>query len=158
MILHSIPPSHPTSIPDGGKIEVWDIDTRQSVDVIRGPSKGVTCLYREDCRLYCGDTAGSIAVWNIADPDNPDKLVLPALPVAHYPSEADNEGDIPFYPRCVRCITAHGDCVYWGDDGTNVKVLNCTTGEWSHSHVPITLVMSVMRSALSMWGYGSLCA
>ena len=43
-------------------------------------------------------------------------------------SEQEDEEDefqevSSFSSRCVRCLCCHGNKIYWGDDGTNLKCL-----------------------------------
>ena len=88
------------------------------------------CLERH--KLFIGDTGGIIEVWNITSLEQQDEPVVPEKPDLRWnPAEvnASTVGmRVPFYLRCVRCIAAHEGHVYWGDDGTNVKVLQCETG------------------------------
>ena len=46
-------------------------------------------------------------------------------------SEEDEEDEpqevSPFSSRCVRCLCCHGNKIYWGDDGTNLKCLEVLT-------------------------------
>ena len=94
----------------------------------------------EGCKLYIGDSGGTIEVWSVASQDNEDELVVPAKPNLKWdPTEVGvpttsggrRSIHVPFYPRCVRCLAAYKGHVYWGDDGTNVKVLQCETGVFS---------------------------
>lgn len=96
----------------------------------------------EGCKLYIGDSGGTIEVWSVASQDNEDELV-PANPDLRWdPTEvgvATTSGGqrsihAPFYPRCVRCLAAYKGHVYWGDDGTNVKVLQCETGVFNFAN------------------------
>ena len=112
-------------------MEIWDLQTRQSLCILRGPSKGVTSMCLGGHKLYIGDTGGTIEVWNVANLEQHNELVVPEKPDLRWnPAEATAIGGmrVPFYPRCVRCVAAHERHVYWGDDGTNVKVLQCETG------------------------------
>ena len=91
-------------------------------------------MFLEGHKLYIGDTGGTIEVWNVGSLEQQDELVVPEKPDLRWnPAEVDvatasGGMRVPFYPRCVRCIAAHEGRVYWGDDGTNVKVLHCETG------------------------------
>ncbi len=40
----------------------------------------------------------------------------------------DGERDTVTSSRCVRCICYHGNKIYWGDDGTNLKMLEWNEG------------------------------
>ena len=44
-------------------------------------------------------------------------------------SNEEEEATPISYSRCVRCICYHGNKIYWGDDGTNLKMLEWTQGE-----------------------------
>ena len=44
------------------------------------------------------------------------------------PEDSDEERDVMGYSRCVRCICYYGNKIYWGDDGTNLKMLEWNEG------------------------------
>ena len=52
--------------------------------------------------------------------------------------ESSGEGS-PLSSRCVRCIAAYQETVYWGDDGTNLKTLDCKSGGLSFRVNPIPI-------------------
>ena len=52
----------PTPHQDGGNVEVWSLESRQLLQTVRGPAKGVTSLVLRDDHLYCGDVAGMVQI------------------------------------------------------------------------------------------------
>ena len=117
------PPSH--TPPDGGKVEVWSLKSRQLLQTIRGPAKGVTCLVLRNDHLFCGDVAGMVHVWRL---DHPPSPAMEEDDTVWVVSEVKVPDAVPFRARCIRCLCVHGGVVYWGDDGTNIKALDISNG------------------------------
>ena len=113
----------PTPPPDGGKVEVWSLESRQLLQTIRGPAKGVTCLVLRDDHLYCGDVAGMVHIWRLHPPTMKEEEGT-----GWAVSKVNVSDEVPFRARCIRCLCVHGSVVYWGDDGTNIKVLDISNG------------------------------
>ena len=54
---------------------------------------------------------------------NGDRMVQ-----SEYEEEEMRRTSVPFISRFVRCISCHGNTIYWGDDGTNLKMLQWKKG------------------------------
>lgn len=101
---------------EAGKVEVWDPVTRENRQSERAHSDTVTALEENGGYLFSGSADGSVKVW---------QLRAGAHLCLIYATEQTTSRI-----RSVQCLAAAaaGDRLYYGDEGTNIKVLSWQTG------------------------------
>ncbi|KAL5014734.1 hypothetical protein ScPMuIL_009004 [Solemya velum] len=104
---------------DGGKIEMWGLDSGENLHSLRTHNESVTCLRVCDQRIYSASSDGVLKVFEIRDRD------LACLFVSE---DLHTKSRTPVTQRCIRSMAVSGDVVYFGDDGINIKALNWKKG------------------------------
>ncbi|XP_065890041.1 F-box/WD repeat-containing protein 7-like isoform X2 [Dysidea avara] len=100
---------------EGGKVDVWDLSAGRHLYTARNPDRAVTCVKVHNGNIFCADK--SVQKLRM-DPHSPTS---PLLNTAHM---------IPHkYFNTIRCMCIHGNNIYWGDNGVDLKVFNSITGE-----------------------------
>ncbi|XP_069099182.1 lissencephaly-1 homolog [Pleurodeles waltl] len=101
---------------EAGKVEVWDPVSREKRQSERAHSGTVTTLEENGTYLFSGSADGSVKVWQLRE----GARLCVIYATEHSTSRI----------RSVRCLTAAaaGDRLYYGDEGTNIKVLSWKKG------------------------------
>jgi len=116
---------------EGGKVDVWDLSAGRHLYTARNPEKAVTCvkvsiileyfihktiLQVHNGSIFCTDK--SIQKLKMQPNSSTSLLLNTAHMIPHK------------YFSTIRCICIHGNNIYYGDDGVDLKVFNSITGEF----------------------------
>ncbi|XP_078615000.1 uncharacterized protein LOC144884049 isoform X4 [Branchiostoma floridae x Branchiostoma japonicum] len=104
---------------DGGKIQVWDSESRSNVQSIRGHNTSVTCLQVEGTHVVSVCEEGIVKVWEIRDQN---------LHVVYVNESVKLDPPGPLKARPILSLAYANNKIYYGDDGTNIKVLDWKSG------------------------------
>ncbi|XP_060071308.1 uncharacterized protein LOC132551211 [Ylistrum balloti] len=107
---------------DGGKVELWNASSCENMESTKQFDSAVTGLKVHGDRVYCCSEEGLIKVFDIKDG------CLSCL------FASENVKPAPgcnLTERPIRGLTVAEDTVYYGDEGTNIKVLSWKKGEVS---------------------------
>ncbi|XP_078696146.1 uncharacterized protein LOC144924621 isoform X2 [Branchiostoma floridae x Branchiostoma belcheri] len=104
---------------DGGKIQVWDSETRSNIQSIRGHNTSVTCLQVEGTHVVSVCEEGVVKVWEIRDQN---------LHVVYVNESVKCDPPGPLKARPILSLAYANNKIYYGDDGTNIKVLDWKSG------------------------------
>ncbi|XP_020630530.1 probable E3 ubiquitin ligase complex SCF subunit sconB [Orbicella faveolata] len=109
---------------DGGKLELWDLETGAIVRSVRGHDEdAVTAVKFQGDRVISGSATGVVKVWDIRD-----NSLKPVMSSDQAPVDQTDAG-VTVKPRRVRCLTTTEETVYWGDDGVNIKAMDLNSGK-----------------------------
>ncbi|KAL9971046.1 hypothetical protein ACROYT_G023529 [Oculina patagonica] len=109
---------------DGGKVELWDLETGTTVRSVRGHDEdAVTAVKFQGERVISGSATGVVKVWDIRD--NSLKPVMSS----DQASVDQPDAGVTVKPRRVRCLATTEQTVYWGDDGVNIKAMDLNSGK-----------------------------
>ncbi|XP_048580724.1 mitochondrial division protein 1 isoform X1 [Nematostella vectensis] len=104
---------------EGGKVELWDMDTGENVRSITCYDDQVTAIKFEDGRIISGSASGIVKIWDVRDG---------SLTPVFDSSKAEFSEGVSIKRRHIRCLASYGDRVYWGDSGVNIKALDISSG------------------------------
>ncbi|XP_072175161.1 uncharacterized protein [Diadema setosum] len=101
---------------DGGKVEMWNIQSGANEFSSLAHEGSVTCIKVKGEKVVTASEDGVIKLWELRDQS------------LHVMFESENvhnqSGEGALVQRPITSLGIAGDCVYYGDDGTNVKVLD----------------------------------
>ncbi|PIK59563.1 putative pre-mRNA-splicing factor PRP46-like, partial [Apostichopus japonicus] len=104
----------------GGKIELWDILSGESIFSIIGHGEAVTALMVSEDKITTASADGMIKVWELREtklhPIFVSENVKPELP------------RMKLISRKIHTVVEKENVIYYGDNGLNVKVLDWRRG------------------------------
>jgi hypothetical protein len=116
---------------DGGKLDLWDVESCINISSVKEHEAAVTAMWFNFPMVVSADSIGCLISWNIdeskgscqfqkqqtqcLDKQRPDPSDITSLPLYHYSVNS-------------LCVIKTTNCVYWGDNGVNIKMWNIETG------------------------------
>ncbi|XP_069114391.1 uncharacterized WD repeat-containing protein all2124-like isoform X2 [Argopecten irradians] len=107
---------------DGGKVELWEAASGENIESTKQFDSAVTGLKVEGDRIYCCSDEGLIKVFDVKD----GHLSCLFASENIKPAPGCNLTERP-----IRGLAVSIDTVYYGDEGTNIKVVDWKKGEVS---------------------------
>lgn len=99
---------------EGGKLEIWCVSSGQRFAFVNAFESQVISVSVKGNLIYAGSFDGEIGIWKY---DSKERTLG-----TQYLLEP--ESPTPVSLKQLSCLAAHGDCVYLGDSGPNIKKFN----------------------------------
>ncbi|BFZ23778.1 hypothetical protein BsWGS_26817 [Bradybaena similaris] len=105
---------------DGGKLELWNLDSGENMFSSRVHNASVTGLKVSDNTVYSSASDGIIKVHQLADGNQ--------LTCVFVSENLKTSAGDPVITRSIRCLEICADLLLFGDDAMNIKILDWKKG------------------------------